>query len=149
MDKSISDAVELLYKGAKMLAYHCLDCKMPLFKYEDKIICPSCKREFEIDEKGNIKLVTTKKSENIDKEKESAKNIKVSETMESIKGVKKERITYNSEKYYNIDEFKDILKNKLIIIFEKIKECNNINQLEYYINLSLKIFSLIEQLNKF
>lgn len=44
-DKGISTAAELLYKGAKMLAYNCPECKVPLFEKDGKIFCPSCNRE--------------------------------------------------------------------------------------------------------
>jgi len=44
-DNAISDAAELLYKGAKMLTYHCPDCKLPLFEKDGKIFCPSCGKE--------------------------------------------------------------------------------------------------------
>lgn len=44
-DKKISEAVEILYKGGKMLSYHCPDCSMPLFEKDGKIFCPSCGRE--------------------------------------------------------------------------------------------------------
>jgi len=44
-DKKISEAIKLLYKGAKMLAYHCPDCGTPIFKYQDKMFCPSCGKE--------------------------------------------------------------------------------------------------------
>ena len=44
-EKGISSAAELLYKGAKMLAHSCPDCKMPLFEKDGKIFCPSCGRE--------------------------------------------------------------------------------------------------------
>ncbi len=51
-DKKISEAVELLYKGGKMLSYHCPDCMIPLFEKDGRIFCPSCGREavFEGDE---------------------------------------------------------------------------------------------------
>ena len=44
-EKGISNAAELLYKGAKMLAHHCPDCKVPLFEKDGRIFCPSCGRE--------------------------------------------------------------------------------------------------------
>ncbi len=57
-DKKISEAIRLLYKGAKMLPYHCPECGIPIFKYEDKMICPSCGKEAvfesELKEKGII-----------------------------------------------------------------------------------------------
>ncbi len=44
-ERGISNAAELLYEGAKMLAHHCPDCKVPLFEKDGKIFCPSCGRE--------------------------------------------------------------------------------------------------------
>ncbi len=44
-EKGIASAAELLYKGAKMLAHSCPECKMPLFEKDGKIFCPSCGRE--------------------------------------------------------------------------------------------------------
>jgi|Deesub1362A_J573_1020465.scaffolds.fasta_scaffold00078_78 UPF0148 protein len=43
-DKKISEAVKLLYKGAKMLPYHCPDCQTPIFEVDKKMFCPSCGR---------------------------------------------------------------------------------------------------------
>ena len=129
MDKSVSDAVELLYKGAKMLAQHCLDCKMPLFKYEGKIVCPSCKREFKIDEKGNV--------EPLEENKERKERVDV-----------KVKIDDYNEYYNDINRLKDILKSKLYILIKDINNCNDINKLDYYINLSLKILDLIDRLDK-
>uniref|UniRef100_A0A7C2S4A1 Uncharacterized protein n=1 Tax=Archaeoglobus fulgidus TaxID=2234 RepID=A0A7C2S4A1_ARCFL len=44
-EKEIASAAELLYKGAKMLAYNCPDCKMPLFEKDGRVFCPSCGRD--------------------------------------------------------------------------------------------------------
>ncbi len=69
-DNVISNAAELLYKGAKMLTYHCPDCKLPLFEKDGKIFCPSCGREavFEkdlekVEEKADEKVEVEKKIE--------------------------------------------------------------------------------------
>ncbi len=132
MDKSVSDAVELLYKGAKMLAQHCLDCKMPLFKYEGKVLCPSCKREFKIDEKGNVEPLEEKKEKKEEKKKEFVK-VKFND--------------YN-EYYNDISQLKNILKSKLYILIKDINNCNDINKLDYYINLSLKMLDLIDRLDR-
>ncbi|WP_456468509.1 Sjogren's syndrome/scleroderma autoantigen 1 family protein [Archaeoglobus sp.] len=56
-EKDISSAAELLYKGAKMLAYHCPDCKIPLFEKDGKIFCPSCGREAVIEGQQEEKMV--------------------------------------------------------------------------------------------
>ncbi len=52
-EKDISSAAELLYKGAKMLAYHCPECKVPLFERDEKIFCPLCGREAIIEGEQN------------------------------------------------------------------------------------------------
>jgi UPF0148 protein len=44
-DKKISDIAKLLYKRAKMLSYHCPECKIPLFQESERIFCPSCGRD--------------------------------------------------------------------------------------------------------
>ncbi len=49
-EKGIASAAELLYKGAKMLAHSCPECKMPLFEKDGRVFCPSCGREVIIEE---------------------------------------------------------------------------------------------------
>ena len=51
-DKKISEAVELLLKGAKMLSYHCPDCMLPVFQQDKTIFCPHCRKEFALVEEG-------------------------------------------------------------------------------------------------
>ena len=36
---------QLLHKGATMLQESCPDCKVPLFKLNNQIFCPSCKKK--------------------------------------------------------------------------------------------------------
>jgi len=68
-DKKISEAVEPLLKGGKMLKFHCPDCGLPLFKQDEKVFCSYCKTEFQIvKEEGNERLVT-KSLEKRDEEK--------------------------------------------------------------------------------
>ncbi len=62
-EKDISSAAELLYKGAKMLAHHCPDCKIPLFEKDGKIFCPSCGREAVIEGQQEEKMVDERSSE--------------------------------------------------------------------------------------
>ncbi len=41
-DKALKDMTELLLSKARMLPYHCDNCKSPLFEKDEKIICPVC-----------------------------------------------------------------------------------------------------------
>jgi UPF0148 protein len=61
-DKKISDAVNLLYKGAKMLSYHCPNCKIPLFQEDERVFCPSCKKDVIIRKEGEVE-----KSESVER----------------------------------------------------------------------------------
>jgi UPF0148 protein len=60
-EKGIASAAELLYKGAKMLAHSCPECKMPLFEKDGKIFCPSCGREVVIEEDSAAKAESEEK----------------------------------------------------------------------------------------
>ncbi len=64
-DTVIADAAELLYKGAKMLTYHCPDCKLPLFERDGKIFCPSCGREAVFEGKEAESLESKSESKNV------------------------------------------------------------------------------------
>ena len=148
MDKNISEAVELLYKGAKMLAQHCIDCKMPLFEYEGKIICPACKREFKIDEKGRIIPIESEEK----KEKEKVKKDDALSERD-----RREEVCKNVDKNtYEIEEIgksgylkaKSILKSKLFEIILKTKECESIDCLHDLTDLALKIIELLEKIER-
>ena len=56
-DKKISEAVELLLKGGKMLGFHCMECDTPLFQVRDSIFCPHCKKKYKIVEKDGNRAV--------------------------------------------------------------------------------------------
>lgn len=56
-DKKISEAVELLLKGAKMLSYHCPDCMLPVFQQDERIFCPHCMKDFRIVEEKNVRKI--------------------------------------------------------------------------------------------
>ena len=139
MDKNISEAVELLYKGAKMLAQHCIDCKMPLFEYEGKIICPACKREFKMNEEKKEKE-KVKKDDALsvrDRREEVCKNLETKDTCE-IEDIDKSEYL----------KAKSILKSKLFEIILKTKECESIDCLHDLTDLALKIIELLEKIEK-
>jgi UPF0148 protein len=149
MDKNISDAVELLFKGAKMLAYHCLDCKMPLFKYEGKILCPSCKKEFEITENGVVivKELPTKKE---DKEKEGrSKGQKSEKEMVEKQKEKKEDVVRKHIKEDIEEDVKEILRCCIVkIIKEYLKDCKDLMVLEKIADTLNKLLIILEKLEE-
>lgn len=120
-DKSISEAVELLYKGAKMLAYHCDECRMPLFQYEGKIMCPSCKKLFKINDNGMVEPLQEKKDEKLELRKVESPN------------------------YHKARE---IIKMKLLDLILKMNDCKSVDCLNNLIDLSIKLLIILEKLNK-
>jgi len=151
MDKNISDAVELLFKGAKMLAYHCLDCKMPLFKYEGKILCPSCKREFEITENGVVivKDVSTKKEDKREKSEEQKNEKEILEKQkEKKKDIVGEHIKKEKENKEN-EDVKEILRCCIVnVIKEYLKDCEDLIILERIADILNKLLIILEKLEE-
>jgi uncharacterized Zn finger protein (UPF0148 family) len=41
-DKELEQISKALERGGKMLGQHCENCHSPLFKIQDKIVCPVC-----------------------------------------------------------------------------------------------------------
>lgn len=41
-DKALKNMTDLLLSKARMLQYHCANCKSPLFEKGEKVICPVC-----------------------------------------------------------------------------------------------------------
>ena len=41
-EKALENMTGLLLSKARMLQYHCANCKSPLFEKDEKIICPVC-----------------------------------------------------------------------------------------------------------
>ncbi|MFX0093360.1 MAG: Sjogren's syndrome/scleroderma autoantigen 1 family protein [Candidatus Hodarchaeota archaeon] len=44
-DAQVRQMSQLLLKGATMLQESCPDCNVPLFKLDDQIFCPNCKKK--------------------------------------------------------------------------------------------------------
>ncbi len=124
-DKKISDAVQLLLKGGKMLGFHCQSCDTPLFQVNDDIFCPHCKRKYKIVEKDgekSVELVDT----SLDKTDSDEKNL--------------------SEKP---DHHEKALE-KMEMLFDKIAikalESDNIHELKELVNLLKEIAEIIRLL---
>lgn len=116
-DKKISEAAEILLKGARMLSFHCPECLLPLFQSGDRVFCPSCKREYEIvqnENKVEIKEVNpVEGTVNDSKEKESVKiidNNKIEEKLELLidKLIDK---ALNSDNSYELKELVGLIKD--------------------------------------
>ncbi len=109
-DSVISDAAELLYKGAKMLTYHCPDCKLPLFEKDGKIFCASCGREaiFEKDLKTEENVAEIREEPELEKADGLVKKVeiaaeKVCEMIVSAKSSEEVKILTDSlEKLVNV-----------------------------------------------
>ena len=140
-DKSISEAVELLYKGAKMLAHHCNECGMPLFQYEGKILCPSCKKLFKLEEDGAVPVNEEKSLNKVEKEKCEGK-----EDKERIEKEKKVEVTSINE---NINVIKSVMLSKLYELLSSLNECKDINYLDNILDISIKMLYILEKINKF
>ncbi|WP_148208700.1 Sjogren's syndrome/scleroderma autoantigen 1 family protein [Archaeoglobus profundus] len=150
MDKNISEAVELLYKGAKMLAQHCIDCKMPLFKYEGKVICPACKREFRIDGKGYA--VPIEKDGRVETVKDENKEITETKKDRKASEVKHDVVETSAKSVECLEYSKvksiSILRSKLFEVISRIESCESVESLHSLINLALKIIELIEKIER-
>ncbi len=57
-DKALKNMTDLLLSKARMLQYHCGNCKSPLFEKGEKVICPVC-GELKIEEKKEKEKVKT------------------------------------------------------------------------------------------
>lgn len=128
-DKKISEAVELLFKGAKMLAYHCPACNMPLFKYEGRIICPACKKEAEIIGEGRDVVVRLKEDEHESVVESKKVEVVTSEKDENIEDLLKSVIctvvsrlvdVAANEDITTIKDFVSVLDN-LLNVLERVK----------------------------
>ena len=131
-DKKISEAVELLFKGAKMLAYHCPECKMPLFKYKDKILCPSCKKEAVIVKEGEVETVVIREDR-----KEEVKDTKEKEEIK----VKEVRNVYG-------EDVESILKDGLTRVAKYLRDCKDIDEMQKVVVILDKLINIIEKIKK-
>ncbi len=127
-DKKILDIVNYLYQGAKMLAYHCPDCKVPLLKKDERIFCPSCNRDVVIVKEGEEPPETkkTEKQKEIPKVKEEKKTIEVKEENDIEKSLKITLQKLSSKLLVadDVDEIKSIIEtfDKTLQILEKLKK---------------------------
>ncbi len=134
VDKKISEAAELLYKGAKMLQFHCQDCGLPLFRHEGKTFCPGCKVEYEIVE-NYVKKVGEIKEE----EKE----------VEEVAKKKEEKAAPTKTKFaVNFDYVEENLTEVMKRLSEKLVKADSLREMEEIISILNEIVELSERLKK-
>ena len=123
-DKKISEAVELLYKGAKMLSQHCPECKVPLFEDKGRIFCPSCKREVVFEK--DVKSGKLNKIEDLGNSTQVRENTGDDLHKLKLESVLKDAIASLVLKLKNSEDLKDLreivdLIDKLTNLIEKLK----------------------------
>jgi UPF0148 protein len=60
-EEALKNMTDLLLSKARMLQYHCGDCKSPLFEKGEKVICPVC-GELEIEKRGEKEKAKAKEA---------------------------------------------------------------------------------------
>jgi UPF0148 protein len=117
-DKKISEAIKLLYKGAKMLSYHCPDCGTPIFKYQDKMLCPSCGKEAIFESQVERITNEVESKEKSMKPIDTATEIKLEGCNERLKKVLESKLSDISELLANAKSPEDI--DRLLTLLERI-----------------------------
>ncbi|ADC65580.1 Sjogrens syndrome scleroderma autoantigen 1 [Ferroglobus placidus DSM 10642] len=129
-DKKISEAAELLYKGAKMLQFHCQDCGLPLFKHEGKTFCPGCKVEYEIVE-NHVKKIGEIKEE-------------TEKVVEKIAEEVPTKARFNANFDYVEENLTEVMKK----LSEKLVKADSLREMEEIISILNEIVELSERLKK-
>ncbi len=107
-EEHVKSGAELLLKGAEMLNKACPQCRSPLYKYQDRIICPSCKK--------NYKFVET--SEELEQIKMAQKHQQSNLTSNAIQST---QISSRNDVIISSHSFEQTAK----ILQKKIQQINN------------------------
>ena len=149
-----------------MLPYHCPECGVPIFKYQDKMMCPSCGKEavFESDleggseEKSGVSEDETQKRDKVKSIGES--DVKLDELQsnqrsksdldDSVKTrLGKTTSVTGSSSASEIEasrRLKDVLEIKINDISDLLAKAKSPAEIEKLLNLLEKIFSLLKEL---
>ncbi len=127
-DKKISDAVQLLLKGGKMLGFHCNSCDTPLFEMEEDIFCPHCKKRYRIVEIDGKKAV---------------------EPVESVSSqTESHNETYTAQKFENYEK----LSEKVEVLFDRIAsralDSDNIHEIRELVKLLRELAEILKKLRE-
>ena len=119
---------DLLRSGHTMLNLACPVCNNPLFRDKNnEIFCSVCKKK-----------VIIKKNEDID---ESSKLFeKKNETSEILEEI-------DDKVVYNLNSLKTILEEKLKWVSQKLEKETQIDLIERYIEVLIKLFDFLKKIN--
>lgn len=117
-NEKIDKLASMLLAGGKMLSRHCPECKTPLFKYMDRVICPICKGEV-------VRREKTDSKEDIKVRKED--NERSDEYDSTLKKIIRNKLTQLEDKLADEDDPKkvdEILKaiNSTLDVLERLKK---------------------------
>jgi len=140
-DKKISDAVNLLYKGAKMLSYHCPDCKVPLFQDGDRIFCPSCGRDVIIE--GKTPQAEVKEEVKEAEQKKEEIKLEKPEYKAETQQVQPE-VTGNDFEVVEIS-----LKEAILKLSDELRRAESVEEIREIIDTLDKTTQILERLRKY
>lgn len=141
-DKKISDISKLLIKGAKMLSYHCPDCKIPLFQEGERIFCPSCNREAVI-EKTENKKDRQKENNLISKQGYSESGIKTAKSENT-----KQKIGVRETKKFELSDIDASFRNTIFRLSKSLEDAKDLNEIKEIVETIDKITILMERIRR-
>ncbi|MEJ2277436.1 MAG: Sjogren's syndrome/scleroderma autoantigen 1 family protein [Candidatus Lokiarchaeota archaeon] len=125
MSENTKKMADLLRKGNKMLNRSCPQCNNPLFENKNgKIFCPSCNRE----------VVIVESQDEYQKIKESKSSIKNSNINDDI----------DSQSIFR--NIRLILLKKIELLANDLKDEDQLENIERYVNLIDKLNELLKKL---
>ncbi len=139
-DKKISDAVNLLYKGAKMLSYHYPECKVPLFRDGDRVFCPSCGRDvifesetsqFEVKDETEMKVEKKETKPEKSEERAQAKPIQSETTKNDFEAVE------------------ESLKEAILKLSNELRRAKSTEEIREIVEVIDKTTQILERLRKY
>jgi UPF0148 protein len=152
-DKKISEAIRLLYKGAKMLPYHCPECGTPIFKYQDKMLCPSCGKEaiFESEAKEVIEGESLK--DKIKREREVGREhehpvLEIKDRGETKSGEIRGEVISDVESVEGVERLKKTLEFKLKDISSLLLDAKSPDEIDKLLTLLERILVILKDLKK-
>lgn len=150
-DKKISDISKLLIGGAKMLSYHCPDCKVPLFEENKKIFCPSCGREAIIEGENNSKREVERKEEReseISKSKDDKTTEKSKKSLKSSEGAFGEYPGDDNLFSEDFNKIESLYKKSILNLSKKLEETDDVKEVKEILDVIDRLVNIHDKLRK-
>jgi|Deesub1362B_J571_1020462.scaffolds.fasta_scaffold00388_19 UPF0148 protein len=141
-DKKISDISKLLIGGAKMLSYHCPECKIPLFQEGDRVFCPSCQKEVIIEGKKESERLSI---ETEDKKTRSISNQKESRDDTEYSDLKKREMPPQVHPGV-VNEIEQHLRETILRLSRELKYARNLSEIKEIIETIERTSNLLERI---